>query len=170
MHSTLKQNMSNHPMTVRGKDDLTTAYLRMKREGFRHMPVLDDLGNLVGLISDRDFQRAMGPSPETDAHGLPDSPKFPKDARVVDYMSWPLKSLPESTELEVAVNLMIDKKISAIVVTRDDQMVGIITTEDMLKILARLLKGPESVRDRLAVLAYNTPIGKAVDFLAVAGV
>lgn len=170
MDITLSQTMTRHPMTVRFKDDLSSAFVRMRREGFRHMPVIDDLGNVIGVISDRDFQRAMWPINTPDANGLPASPHFRKDAKVSEYMSWPVKSFPEHTSLIVAVDTMIETKISSIIITRDDRMVGIVTHEDLLRILASLLKGPDSIKDRALHLAYNTPLGQVTELLAVAGI
>src|SRR5690348_4487034 len=99
MQMTLKENMSAHPMTVRYKDDLNSAFIRMRREGYRHMPVIDDSGNLVGLISDRDFQRAMWPMTFADAHGLPEGSRFRKDAKVGEFMSCPVQVLSEDTNI-----------------------------------------------------------------------
>ncbi|MGE0528082.1 MAG: HPP family protein [Bdellovibrionales bacterium] len=162
-------SISSHPVTVRAKDHLSAAYFRMKREGFRHMPVIDDSGSVIGIISDRDFQRAMWPMSAPDAHGLPDEARFRKDAKIAEYMSWPVKCLPEKTDLLEAVNLMIDQKISAIVITRHGEMTGIVTHEDLLKILTILLKEPGTMKEKVLTLAYNSPLGKVSDLLSAAG-
>lgn len=142
----------------------------MRKEGFRHLPVVDDLDNVIGIISDRDFQRAMWPINTPDAHGLPDTPHFRKDAVVSEYMSWPVKTLPENTNLVVAIEMMVQNKISSLVITRDEQMTGIVTNEDLLRLLASLLKSSESLKERALHLAYNTPIAKVTELLASAGV
>lgn len=165
----LKEAMSEHPMTVRHKDDLRSAYMRLKREGFRHMPVIDDSGELVGVISDRDFQRAMWPMTMQDAHGLPDGPNFRKDAKVADFMSWPAATLPDDTGLDAAIQIMLNRKISAVVVTSEGRMCGILTQDDMLRILSDLLKRPETVSERVESLAFNSTLGKVADALSTAG-
>lgn len=170
MQVLLKEAMSNHPMTVRYKDDLRSAYIRMRREGYRHMPVINEAGDLVGIISDRDFQRAMWPINSFDAHGLPEEPNFRKDARVSEYMSWPAVALPENTNLEIAIEAMIEKKISAIVVTRNSVMAGIITNEDLLKILVGLFKNPPTLRAKFAGLTYSSPLRKVTEMLSAAGI
>lgn len=159
----LQQAMSKHPLTVRLKDDLQAAYIRMKREKFRHLPVIDDDGKLVGIISDRDFQRAMWPADKSE-------PVFRKDAKVADYMSWPAITLAETTDLATAVDTMLRNKISAIVVTRDDLMVGIITNEDLLKVLSALLVEPAQSQSSAVTLAYNSPLARIADFLSTAGI
>lgn len=170
MQITLKQTMSSHPMTVRYKDDLNSAYIRMKREGYRHLPVIDERGVLVGLISDHDFQRAMGPKATADAHGLPDGPTFPKGAKVSEYMSKPAITLPDDTELLYAVKVMIYEKISAIAITNDGNIVGVITHEDLLRVLAVHLQEPTTLKDKAFVLAYNSPLGKISDLLSAVGI
>ena len=170
MNFSIKQSMSANPMTVRSKDDLTAAYIRMKREGYRHMPVVDDQGNLLGMISDRDFKRAMWPMNSVDAHGLPEVPNFRQDSKVGEYMSWPVKALSEDTDLSMAVQTMIDQKISALVILRDGEMTGIVTNEDLLKVLASLLKRPDSLKEKTLALAYNSPLSKVSELLATAGI
>lgn len=170
MQANLKQNMSSHPMTARQKDDLGAAYLRMKREGYRHLLVIDENGDLSGIISDRDFQRAMWPSSEVDAHGLPEGPKFPKDAKVGAYMSSPVRSLPEETELIAAVHLMIDNKISAVAITSGDVITGIITHEDMLRVLSALLREPVTLRKQIQEFTYSSSLGRVMEMLSAVGV
>lgn len=162
--------MSRHPITARYKDELSSAYLRMKREGFRHMPVIDDSGKVIGIISDRDFQRAMWPHEDFDMQGLPSVPQFQPGSKVSDFMSWPVKSLPEDANLLQAIEMMIDNKISAILVNRGDQATGILTHEDLLRILASILRKPSSLEAGVMKLAYNTPLGKVADMLATAGI
>jgi acetoin utilization protein AcuB len=170
MSFSIKQSMSAHPMTVRSKDDLSAAYIRMKRECYRHMPVIDDKGNLVGMISDRDFKRAMWPMNAADAHGLPEESSFRKESKVADYMSWPVIALSEDTSLLLAVQTMIDQKVSALVVMRDGDMTGILTNEDLLKVLASLLKRQDSLSEMAVAIAYNSPLSKVSELLATAGI
>lgn len=170
MEIKVNQPMSPNPTTINHNDELSSAFIRMRRQGLRHLPVIDDLGNVIGIISDRDFQRAMWPINTPDAHGLPDSPHFRKDARVSDYMTWPVKTLSEDTDLITAIEMMITTKISSVVITRDDQMTGIITHEDLLRVLASLLREPKSIKERALNLAYSTPLGKVADMFSTAGI
>lgn len=161
MSMNIKQAASSHPTSVRAKDDLSAAYLRMKREGFRHLPVIDDSGDLAGIISDRDFQRAN--------QGQGDDANFKAGAKVSEYMTSKVETLPEDTDLLTAVRAMIDKKISAVVVTRQGSMVGIVTHEDMLRVLAGLLSGPISTKEKVLAFTYNSPLGSISSMLAMAG-
>lgn len=51
--------MSPRPLTVRPEDDLADAAEVMLRKDVRSLPVLDDDGSVVGIVSRRDILRAM---------------------------------------------------------------------------------------------------------------
>lgn len=169
MKAKLKDFMSAHPLAVRDDELLAPAYFRMVREGYRHLPVIDSAGHVVGIISDRDFQRSMWPVTTMTTFGQ-DGPIFKANALVSDYMSWPVKSLAHTEDLEAAVRVMIDEKVSAVVITENQEMVGIITSEDMMVILAAYVKSSVSLGDKLKELAYNSPLGKVVHLLSNNGI
>lgn len=155
MKAKLKDFMSAHPLAVRDDEPLAPAYFRMIREGYRHLLVIDKVGHLVGIISDRDFQRSMWPATTMTSFGH-DGPIFKANAVVSDYMSWPVRSLSQNEDLEAAVRIMIDEKVSAIVITENQEMVGIITSEDMMIILASYVKSSVSIGDKLKEFAWLT--------------
>lgn len=170
MNPALNQIMTSNPLAVRDDSPLSAAYHRMKREVVRHLPVVDWNGHVVGIISDRDFQRAIWPVTTFSEIGLPDGPLFKSYAVVSDYMSWPVKSLDENDDLLKAVRIMIDQKISAVIITRNQEMVGIVTYEDLLMVLAALIKEPPGLKDQALSIAYNSPIGRIAEFLSAAGI
>ncbi len=53
----LEEVMVREPQTVRAEQSMAFALLVMVEGGFRHVPVVDDRGRVVGMISARD---AMG--------------------------------------------------------------------------------------------------------------
>lgn len=169
MKAKLKDFMSPHPLSVRDDESLGPAYFRMVREGYRHLPVIDSAGHVIGIISDRDFQRSMWPVSLADLIET-QGPVFKANALVSDYMTWPVKTLAHTEELEAAVRLMIDEKVSAVVITENQEMVGIITSEDLLVVLAAYVKSHESLSDKVKAFAYNSPIGKVVDLLSNNGI
>lgn len=126
--------MSKRLFTVSLSDSLRKAYQMMQERGIRHLPVCDEAGEIVGMLSDRDLQRAMSPHFEFD-------PKW----QAKDFMSWPVKTATESDSIEAITRRMLSEKISAILVVRqmaevgDLQVRGIITTDDLLRYLLKLL-------------------------------
>ena len=67
----LDLGLSRFPKTARHDELIGVAYQRMLKGGYRHLPVLDNDANLVGIISDRDFQRAKCPSNQSNQRSIP---------------------------------------------------------------------------------------------------
>ena len=93
--------MSERPVAVSCDASLTKAYRLMKNYNFRHLPVIDSLGGVVSIISDRDFKRAMFPMPKLESLDFIDEPLFRKSAKVHEYMSWPVKLLPHHLDIRL---------------------------------------------------------------------
>jgi len=55
----VKDNMTKNVRTVAWSESLQAAYEQMIKAQVRHLVVTDEYGYLRGIISDRDFQRAM---------------------------------------------------------------------------------------------------------------
>ena len=133
--------MSKHLITVQMNDTVKSAHETMQKNRVRHLPVKDESGSIIGVLSDRDVQRAVkGNGNSTIIEG----------AVVRDFMAWPIRSVEGQTDLRVVATMMIDEKISSVLVTKSGFVVGIVTTEDMLKVLLELLGDDgENIRYRL---------------------
>lgn len=137
--------MSKHLITVRYDAKLEEALVLMQEKSVRHLPVVDDQHRMVGILSDRDLQRAMIPElltgPEVEF-------RFDSEHQVSHFMSWPVKTVSDQVLIEDIAYLMHKEKISAFVVVSSkdkDQPLGIITTDDLLKLLCSLLeRDPQS--------------------------
>ena len=51
--------MSSDPATVTADEDVSVVAVKMMALGIRHLPVLDEKGNPVGLISARDLVKVL---------------------------------------------------------------------------------------------------------------
>jgi acetoin utilization protein AcuB len=138
MSTTTEKSMSTHLVTVRWTEPMLTAYERMKSHRLRHLPVIDDQGYVAGMLSDRDVQRAMVSDPSSD------QVRFPPEARARDYMGWPVLTVDRNAELGAVAKKMLGEKVSALLVQDHGRPVGIITTDDLLKVLIELLDTPGS--------------------------
>ncbi len=49
--------MTKNPKTLKPDDPLSKAALLMSEHGFRHVPIVDDEGKLLGIVSSRDVSR-----------------------------------------------------------------------------------------------------------------
>ena len=123
---------------------LIEAFQKMNRYQIRHLPVMDSEHNIVGILSDRDVQRAL----KVEIWNGPGMTRI-EDCQfnnevAEDFMSWPVKTIPAEASLSEAAELMIKHKISSVLVLGQDSKVGIVTHEDLLKILIQRL----GLRDR----------------------
>ncbi len=136
-----EESMSRSLITINWSEQLKTAYLRMQNHRLRHLPVVNDTGEIVGMLSDRDVQRAMISEIKHEARipASSESIEFDPEARVRDYMGWPVLTVDQNTDLRLVAERMLHEKISSILVQKSGRTVGIITTDDMLKVLVDLL-------------------------------
>ena len=51
----VRECMTPDPVSVHSKDPISTAVRRMDEGGYRHLPVVDDKGRVLGIVSRRDF-------------------------------------------------------------------------------------------------------------------
>ena len=111
---------------------LATSLMRLKH--IRHLPVTDERGHLVGIVTARDLVRAQADvlARAHDAREL----SVPV-ARVMSENVWVVH--PDTPVLEAA-RIMADHKFGCVPVVEGRRLVGILTEADLLKILLRLLE------------------------------
>ena len=119
------ERMTTTPVTITGGLTIAQALEVIERRNVHHLPVVDDRGALVGIITERDLLRAKG-------------------NEVVDnLMERRVITVTEYTPLENAARIMADHKIGSLPVMRDGKMVGIITQTDLFKVFLELLGARE---------------------------
>jgi acetoin utilization protein AcuB len=131
--------MARTPRTAPPSTTLAGAYEIMMEGGFRHLPVVNDLGHVVGMLSDRDVLGAM-PPPGSSAELLAASADFTRRP-VTSVMADAVLAVQENDALEVAIELMIANRVSALAVTdARDRLCGIITLVDVAGAFVNLLR------------------------------
>lgn len=124
MTTLAKKIMTKKIYTVPMGTSLFEANELMKEKRIRHLPVIDELDDVVGVISQRDL------------NAIPDSKNIPVELM----MSRPVEYIRETESLRHAVFALLQKKISSLLVTNEiDDVVGILTTDDVLWFVAHML-------------------------------
>jgi acetoin utilization protein AcuB len=143
--------MSKHLITVHVEDSIRKAHQIMVECRIRHLPVIDDTSHVVGILSDRDVKRAMIPKSGIEETAWDDAAtEFLPQHKVSDFMSWPVKTIEESCPVLDTAKIMLRQKLSSMLVipsheeNRANLPKGIVTTDDMLKLLICLLDDKES--------------------------
>ena len=142
----------------------------MKKANVRHLIVTDEYGYLRGIISERDFQRAMHLSNDFlfREDGLTG---FDPVDIVRDFMSWPAEAVSSNAKIKEVAEKMIEKKISAVVISDDHlDATGIITHEDLLQILVNLLSENLSFKEKVEEIIYKSPVGQVINMLKEVGI
>lgn len=162
---------SHNVVYVNRLDHLNHAYNLMKKIKTRHLPVVDSHNQIIGMLSDRDLLRAMNKPLDTEWVAVPANPEFNPEDIVQQYMNWPIGTIDESAPLTQAAQMMIDSKISALVVTKDHAAVGIITTEDLLKAFINdHTSSLKDVKNQIYGAIYRSPVGSIIQSLSNAGI
>jgi len=111
-------------------DELTLADDIMRLGRIRHLPVLDERGALVGIVSGRDLcQSAL-----VKALGVEGAEhrKMLKTLRVQEIMSTRLEVIGPDAPLAEAAQRMLKLKLGCLPVVEDGKLVGILTEADFV--------------------------------------
>jgi acetoin utilization protein AcuB len=126
----LKTVMTPFPWWVGIDDPLLTAREMMRQHKVRHLPVKEG-GKLVSVVTDRDLKFALDPE-----LGLP-----PRESlRVRDVCVFTAYIVDIETRLEVVLDTLAERRIGSALVTKDDKLVGIVTSPDVCRALATLIR------------------------------
>ena len=99
---------------------------------------MDDYVGLHGIITDHDIKIMLSPE-----FGYPD----PKELMVFDvYVAEPY-IVDIATSLSSIATTLVDRKIGSAIVTKNDKLVGILTTRDVCRALAKYLIDRENPDD-----------------------
>ena len=130
-YQTVGQFMSTDLFTVRPDDLVDLAASVMDWRHIRHVPVEDEQGKLVGLVTHRALLRLLSRrQPTTDGSSI----------LVRDIMRRDPLTVESTTPTLEAIELMRREKVGCIPVVDEGQLVGIVTSYDFLDASARLFK------------------------------
>lgn len=111
-----------------------TALMEIRRllheRGFHHLLVRED-DELVGVISDRDVLQAMSPFLDTRSESPRDVRSLERPA--AEIMRAPPVTIAPDTPIPEAARSILDHAISCLPVLNGADLVGIVTTKDLLR-------------------------------------
>ena len=64
LNKVIEEVMTRDPYTLRPDQPLSKAALLMSEKGVRHVPITDEEGNILGIISSRDISRVYSEAAE----------------------------------------------------------------------------------------------------------
>ncbi len=124
MFKDIKSEMVKFPITTELSMSLDEVQMFMNERGVRHLPVLDENENLIGVVSERDVLSGKG-----------------KGLIVEDVMTSNPFIVDEDTSLYEVVETMAAYKYgSVLIIDAEQKLKGIFTTIDALRLLGRFLE------------------------------
>lgn len=129
----ISECMTANPLCVHPDDTLRTAIDQIALVG-RHLPVVDEKGKLIGIVSDRDLRLAVN-SPLVMRERWQDEMLL-SQTQVSAIMSSPVTTIEPDVWVDKAAELMLENEISALpVVDNAGKLLGIVTVSDLLRAL-----------------------------------
>jgi CBS-domain-containing membrane protein len=127
--------MTRNPVTLNGRESIASAVATLERHQITGAPVVEEENRLIGLLSLWDIVRTRH------AAGDPTEPKqnVSDSATVMDCMSPTVSGAsPDQLLVEVARKMCVAHWHRVPVVSSDGQLVGIISTMDVLAALVNM--------------------------------
>lgn len=129
--------MATNVIAVKPDTSLLKCRNLLKEHQIRRLPVVDDQNRVVGIISDRDVKGAS-PSKAT-ALEVHEMQYLLAELKAKDIMTAKPVTIKPWDSVEQAAIIMMDKKFGGLpVVSEDNKLVGIITDQDIFKLLINI--------------------------------
>lgn len=131
------ERMSKPVITVRPDTSMPEALDMMRKEHIRRLPVVNQRGELIGIVTETDLLKAS-PS-EATSLSIYEVTYLLSKLTVDRIMTRKVITTTEDTPLEEAALIMTDNNFSGLPVMRGKELVGIITESNLFRIFLELL-------------------------------
>ena len=133
----VRELMNRNLLTIAESSACHEAVKRMHRARVRHLPVLNDDGALVGVVTDRDLRHYLFRPHVREDIGATSIEVLLKAVTVDEIMSAPVLTVNAADEVTDAARTMLEDKVGSLPVTEGGRLVGIITETDLLREICR---------------------------------
>ncbi|HEX6498894.1 MAG TPA: CBS domain-containing protein [Micromonosporaceae bacterium] len=123
--------MTRPVYTVRADDPVERAAAVLVERGITAAPVVDDRGDLVGIVSEADvlWQRSTTVSPA--------GPVRTTARAVRDVMTKDVVTLPSDADIGDVAETLLDLDVHSVPIVDDDELVGIVSRRDIVHSVVR---------------------------------
>jgi acetoin utilization protein AcuB len=155
------ERMSKPVITVRPETSMPEALDLMHKEHIRRLPVVNQRGEMVGIVTEADLLKAS-PS-EATSLSIYEITYLLGKLTIDRIMTKKVITVTEDTPLEEAARIMADNTFSGLPVMRGKELVGMITETTLFRIFLEML-GARRAGIRVTVSMPDTP-GKLAGLL-----
>src|ERR1700736_1172953 len=129
------QVMTSPAVTVQPDTSIKEAARLLTERHISALPVVDEKG-LVGIVSEADLLN-LETNPDPRAQMTPMPPRTrPLPSRVEEVMSRNVLTVTEETDVGIAAQRMLEAGVKRLPVLRGEQVVGIVSRHDLLRVMA----------------------------------
>jgi CBS domain-containing membrane protein len=131
--------MTSDVRVVHPDDSIATLRDVMSEKHIRHVPVVDDEGGIVGLVSERDLLRRAagleGDMPLSVSHDVSAA------ITVSEVMTWQVETIEADDDAATAAAVMLENKYGCLPVLEQGVLAGILTEADFVRRVAEEVVG-----------------------------
>jgi len=137
----VKEIMRTRPLTMGPRDTIAHAVELFERDDFNAIPVVDERGQLVGILTQLELLHALRPAPDVELASFPSVADMP----VERVMRRGVIALEPNESLATAADIMLETRLRSLpVVERGKRgeriLVGIVSQGDVLGALRTALQ------------------------------
>ncbi|MDK1288794.1 HPP family protein [Pseudoalteromonas umbrosa] len=138
MLHTVEQLMTPDPLAVKSTHTLHDAHNLMREKNIRHIPVIDDDGHLVGMLTQKIMIAKVMNILST--YGNLALERKEKQEKVSEVMAEDFVSVTPSQSLHEVVTYFVENRHGCMpVVDEHKKLLGILTSSDFVRLAAALL-------------------------------
>ncbi len=137
----VKNRMTPNPIVANLETNYNEALRLMKKNNINHLPIVDNKGKPIGIVTTGGMLRAT-PSPVTTLNVF-EIASLLDNVTMGSIMTSPVFAVDESCSTTNAANFMLKNKIDSLLVMRDGTLVGIITAADIFRTFVEITGGGE---------------------------
>ena len=138
----VKNRMTPNPIIANLETNYNEALRLMKKNNINHLPIVDNKGRPLGIVTTGGMLRAM-PSPMTTLN-VYEIASLLDNVTMGSIMVSPVLAVDESCSITNAASFMLQNKIDSLLITNDGILVGIITAADIFSVFVEITGGGQA--------------------------
>lgn len=161
----VRDRMTPNPVTITEDTTLKDALDLVRSRPFRHLPVVDEGGKLVGIVTEKSLVYAS-PRPELSLSVF-EVDYLLRKTLVKQVMQRDLVTVSPDLPIEEAARVMVDHRIGCLPVLENGELIGIISDTDIFRVFVEGMGGGHpSLRLTITIPERVGSLARVVDCIA----